>query len=226
VELDYVTVREALRAQCNAVSRLVLNLPEHEFARPTRLQPWDILHLVAHLYRDLERVPLALEQPQPAILPDTDVVTYWRYNRVKNAVRTQARADVIVSDYATGAALARAFDTIQHQAVTLLDNTDPDLVIRTWEPIMRVDDFAATRVVEVAIHGLDLVHALERPPRAEDQAMSITSDVLSAILNVPLPPQLTWDRTTWIEKASGRVSLTPVERSALGDLADAFPLLA
>ncbi len=56
--------------------------------------------------------------------------------------------------------------------------------------------------------------------------MSITSDVLSAILNVPLPPQLTWDRTTWIEKASGRVSLTPVERSALGDLTDAFPLLA
>jgi len=226
MELDYATVRKALRMQCGAVSRLLLNLPEQKFALPTRLQPWDILHLVAHLYRDFERVPLALREPQPAKRADTDVVTYWQYDRTENASRTQARADLIVGNYASPAALARAFDAIQRQAISLFDKTDPDVVVRTWEPIMRVDDFAATRVVEVTIHGLDLARALERPPGTDDNATAITSDVLSALLAAPLPQELTWDTTIWIEKASGRISLTPGERTVLRRLAEAFPLFA
>ncbi|HKF91532.1 MAG TPA: maleylpyruvate isomerase N-terminal domain-containing protein, partial [Acidimicrobiia bacterium] len=73
MELEFGTVRKALRAQCEVISRLLLNLPEQEFARPTRLQPWDVHHLVAHLYRDLERVPLALQERGPAMSADTDV---------------------------------------------------------------------------------------------------------------------------------------------------------
>jgi hypothetical protein len=56
--------------------------------------------------------------------------------------------------------------------------------------------------------------------------MAITTEVLFGLLAVPLPPELTWDRTKWIEKASGRISLTPGERALLGQLAEAFPLLA
>jgi uncharacterized protein (TIGR03083 family) len=169
MELDFGMVRKALRAQCGTVSRLLLNLPEHEFARPTRLRPWDVLHLAAHLYRDLERVPFALQERQPARSADTDVVTYWHYDRIENAARTQARADLIVGNYGSGAALASAFDAMQQQAIFLVDNTNPDVVVRTWEPIMRVDDFAATRVVEVTIHGLDLACALELAPEMDDE---------------------------------------------------------
>jgi uncharacterized protein (TIGR03083 family) len=222
MEFDFATVRRALRAQCGVVSRLLLDLPEREFARPTRLQPWDVVHLVAHLYRDFERVPLALQEPQPPRSADTDAVTYWDYDRSENASRTRARADLIVGNYGSAAALARDFDAVQRQAVSLFDNTDPDVVVRTWEPTMRIDDFAATRIVEVTIH---LAHALKRPPDADDAAMAITSDVLFALLAAPLPSELTWDRTTWIEKASGRISLTPEEGTALGRLAEAFPLL-
>jgi uncharacterized protein (TIGR03083 family) len=226
MRLDFGAVRAALHAQCDGISRTILDLPEYEFARATRLTPWDVLHLVAHLYRDLERIPLALQEPRPAITPDTDVVSYWRYDRVENAARTTARADLIVANYDSGAALARAFDAVQHQATSLLDKVDPGLVVRTWQPIMRVDDFAATRVVEVTIHGLDLAHSLERDPDMDEGAMALTSAVLSALLEVPLPPKLAWDRTTWIEKGSGRSSLTPGERTTLGRLASAFPLLA
>ncbi len=226
MELDFGTVRKALCTQCGVISRMLLDLPDDEFARPTRLQPWDVLHLVAHLYRDMERVPLALEEPQPAIAPDTDAVTYWHYDRIENAARTQARANLVVGNYDSAAALTRAFDAIQQQAISLLDNTDPDLIIRTWEPIMRVDHFATTRVVEVTVHGLDLAHALERPLDMDNDAMTITSDVLFELLAARLPPQLTWDRTTWIEKGSGRSPLTPGERTALGRVAEAFPLLA
>ena len=226
VELEFGMVRKALRAQCEVISRVLSNLPEQEFARPTRLQPWDVRHLVAHLYRDLERVPHALQERGPAMRADTDVVTYWHYDRIENAARTQARADLIAGSYDSDAALARAFDTMQQRAVSLLDNADPDVVIRTWAPVMRVDDFAATRVVEVTIHGLDLGQALQRRLDTDDDALAITSDVLSGLLAAPLPPKLAWDRTTWIEKGSGRISLTPAERAALGGLADAFPLLA
>ena len=78
----------------------------------------------------------------------------------------------------------------------------------------------------VAVHGLDLANALERPLDMDDDAMTITSDVLFGLLAAPLPSQLTWDRTTWIEKGSGRSALTPGERTALGRVAKAFPLLA
>jgi uncharacterized protein (TIGR03083 family) len=225
--LEFARVRTALRSQCATISRQLLNLSEQEFARPTRLRPWDVRHLAAHLYRDLERVPLALHEQGP-VMPsaDTDVVTYWDYDRTENAARTQARADLIVASYDTGAALARAFDGMQQRAVSMLDDMDPDVIVRTWAPVMRVDEFAATRVVEVAIHGLDLADALARSPETDDDALEITSDVLRRLLAEPLPPGLDWDVTTWIEKGSGRSPLTPVERAALGTLAAAFPLLA
>lgn len=226
MKLDFGTVRKALRSQCGAISRLLGNLPEDDFARPTRLPPWDVLHLLAHLYRDLERVPLALQEPQPATSADTDAVTYWHYDRTENASRTQARADLIVQKYGSGAALVRAFDAVQRHASSLLDDTDPGIVVRTWEPVMRIDDFAATRIVEVTIHGLDLTDALGQRLEMDDDAMELTSAVLFELLAAPLPSELNWDRTTWIEKSSGRIPLTPAERIALGRQADVFPLLA
>lgn len=227
MEIDYSEVREIIRGQCEAVSRVLFGLTEPDFATPTRLAPWDIAHLTAHLYRDFERVPLALEAPRPEAIADTDAaLAFWSYDRTDNAVRTQTSADLTVAQYPTGRALVGALDDIWRHAIALLDDADPRLVIRTWKPLMRLDDFAATRVVEIVIHGLDLTDALARSSIASPQAFAFVSDLLVRILGSPLPPQLEWDPTTWIEKASGRRPLTSAERSTLGPLAEAFPVLA
>ncbi|MFJ3877869.1 hypothetical protein ACIPW5_10460 [Streptomyces sp. NPDC090077] len=68
-----------------------------------------------------------------------------------------------------------------------------------------------TRVVEVAVHGLDLAEGLGRPPWLTPQA----ADVLLELLLGPDGPAaigaLGWDRLSFLRKATGREPLDAAE---------------
>jgi Mycothiol maleylpyruvate isomerase N-terminal domain len=117
------------------------------------------------------------------------------------------------ADTGTAAALARDFDQAWLQTWSLVQATPPDRVVRTRHgDYMLLTEFLRTRVVEVAVHGLDLAAGLGRDPWLTDQAAGVIEELL-----VPAPAaaglrrDLGWDQVTLIAKGTGRLPLTAAE---------------
>src|SRR5438093_12666994 len=79
-----------LSAECELVSAAVLGLAEADFSLPTRCTEWDVKELLAHLYRDLERLPVALALPDPDEA-DHDFASYWRGYDDNAAIAARAK---------------------------------------------------------------------------------------------------------------------------------------
>jgi hypothetical protein len=72
---------------------------------------------------------------------------------------------------------------------------------------MRVDEFAASRVVEAVVHGLDLTLALGRDPIATAAGLALTASILDDLLarrTLGRRPAGLADDLTWVLAASGR----------------------
>ena len=72
----------------------------------------------------------------------------------------------------------------------------------------------------------DLAHALGREHWATEEGVSVVTDILRGLLGDELPEGLGWDDLTFIDKGTGRATLTDEERTMLRASAEAFPLLA
>jgi uncharacterized protein (TIGR03083 family) len=214
----------ALREECEHLSQVVLDLTQDQFQRPTRCTAWDVNGLLAHLFRETQRIHTALAQP-PAPRVDADAISYWcRYDPVTNARRTVERVRQVVTAYSSGAKLAMAFDHAWRTALDAAARTDPARPTQSWEPMLVFEEFLKTRLVELTVHGLDLAQALGRPPWASQEGLRVTRDVLVGLLGAPLPDGLAWDEITLAEKGTGRQLLSGFERDRLGPLAERFPL--
>jgi uncharacterized protein (TIGR03083 family) len=217
-------VLAALREECEHLSQVVLDLTEDQFQRSTRCAAWDVNGLLAHLFRETQRINTALVQP-PAPRVDADAISYWcRYDPVTNARRTVERVRQVVTAYGSGAKLALAFDQAWRTALDAAARTDPARPTQSWEPMLAFEEFLKTRLVELTVHGLDLAHALGRPPWASQQGLHVTRDVLVGLLGAPVPEDLAWDEITMAGKGTGRQLLSGLERDRLGPLAERFPL--
>jgi hypothetical protein len=72
---------------------------------------------------------------------------------------------------------------------------------------MRVDEFAASRVVEAVVHGLDLTLALGRDPIATAAGLALTASILDDLLarrTLGRRPADLADDLAWVLAASGR----------------------
>jgi uncharacterized protein (TIGR03083 family) len=219
---------EALRNECELVSRAVLTLSEEEFERPTRCPAWNVKELLGHMYRDVDRANTGLAAPPPPGI-DTDSVSYWRrYDpapRSQDSVDVADRAKQIAGEFETGSGLADAWDQMWRTAIDRAGEEDPDRHIVTWGPVLTLEEFLKTRVLEITIHGADLADALRRAPWASEAGVRITKEILLGLLGQELPEALGWDDLTFVEKGSGRGAITNDERAILGSLADRFPLM-
>jgi uncharacterized protein (TIGR03083 family) len=221
-----VDALEALRGECERVSDVVLALPEDHFARPTRCSAWSVKELVGHMYRDVLRILSGLSEPEPDAA-DTDAVSYWRaYAPADDAADIADRAKQIAAQHETGRAMAEAWDDLWRRSVALADAAERSRVVRTWGPLLTLDDLLRTRVLEITVHATDLASALGRPPWPTEEGMAVTKEILQALLGAELPVDLAWDDVTFAEKGTGRSALTETERDTLGELANRFPLLS
>ncbi len=219
----------ALRAECEGVSRTVATLSEADFALPTRCPAWNVKELLGHMLRDVDRINTALASP-PLASTDCDSVQYWRrYDRLPaspDSIGVADRAREVAAAYPTGRDLVRGWDGLWRTAVRSAETSEPDRVVRTWGPALTLDELVRTRVVEITVHGMDLAEALGRGPWSTDGGRAITVGILNRLLDATPPSFLTWDEITFIEKGTGRRTLTEKERRDLGTAADRFPLLA
>jgi uncharacterized protein (TIGR03083 family) len=216
---------QALREECEEVSRFALGLPEEDFSRQTRCTAWNVKELLGHLYWDLHRMKRWLEAPA-ADRADTDSVSYWRsYDALGDAPGIADRAAQRAAGYETGNELAKAWDELWRDAIRSAESQDWERVVATWGPKLTMDDFLRTRVLEVTAHRMDLQDALGQKGWGTDAAISIVDDALEGLLGVEPPSELEWDVVDFIEAGAGRRPLTEKEREILGPLADRFPLL-
>ena len=202
------------------------DLPEAAFAGPTRLPLWSVKELVAHMWRDVDRIRAYLAEPEPAEV-QADGVTYWRaYDPAIGSAGVADRAKEVAAAFATGGALVDSFEANRVEVLAEARDTPAERLVVTFGPAMRFDEYLRTRVLEMAVHGLDLADALDVRPWLTSGGARVTRDVLIGLLGEAPAIVRRWDDRTFIDTATGRRALTYEERTALGPLARTFPLLA
>jgi hypothetical protein len=103
---------------------------------------------------------------------------------------------------------------------------DTPRVVRTRLTAIRLDEFLKTRVVEIAVHGLDMARARGREPWVTVGGCADTREVLVGLLGFEPPASLNRDDITFIETGTGRRPLTGDEGDVQGPAGGRLPLLA
>ncbi len=192
---------EAFRAECAAVDTTLARVPPDAWGRHA-LGSWNLAELVAHLIRCVTRVTAYADQPVEAERPDVDRFTYYRYDAAAVAPGVAARAVEEASRLRTED-LPRLFAEGWRAEADLVAELPADRLLATIQGAMRLDEYLATRVLEVTIHHLDVRAALDLPATPTPEAGALVSDLLEGMLDGPRPRNL--GRVRFLLTATGRL---------------------
>lgn len=204
---------DALAAEAEHLCTEMLGLDEADFDRRTPCPPWTVRELLAHVLAASDRLPSTLAEPEPP-RPEVDAFGYYRpderFGPQANRVRVAAaRRDAGL--HANGHDLAEAVDDACQSMVALARTVPGGRVVRTrWGDAMLLPD-TLTRVVELALHGLDLAVAVGRSPWLTVPAAQVVEELLLQGTPSETVRALGWDTPTFVQKATGRLPLTAGE---------------
>jgi len=223
--MDLSELLAVLDDECSRVVVALRALPEEDFTRSTRCPAWDVKGLVGHLWRDVDRLATCLDL-EPASEPTCDGASYFRaYDPVADAPSIAEQSLEVADRYDGGAAAVAAFDEHRRACIAAVRPLAAERLVRTRIATMRLDEFVKTRVLELAVHGLDLADALACAPWISLGGETVTVAILEELLAGPLPSSIARDPVGFIDRGTGRRALSDADRAALGALADRFPLL-
>jgi uncharacterized protein (TIGR03083 family) len=216
-------VLAAFDAESRRLAEVADGLDEASFARPSPCVPWTAGELLFHVQMTVERVGAMLAEPAPDGSGLVDAPRYYRADQRFSAAVNDER---IASGQRGAAGLsgtgqrARAFREARDRAWALVSQAPPGRVVRTRHgDRMLLAEFLRTRVLELAVHGLDLAVAVGRAPWLTRQAASVTSDLLLAAADsARLREAAGWDQVMLIAKLTGRLPLTAAEADLAGSL--------
>ena len=168
------------------------------------------------------RLPAMLAEPELSPVPRDELVTAAGYFNPDHRFSPATNADRVSSaqDGAAGLpaeAMAADFDRAWHAAQAAVEAASPDRVVRTRHgDLMRLSEFLRTRVLELAVHGLDLAAGLNRDPWLTPEAAGVVADLmLPAGSALAVRKRLGWDDATLIAKITDRLPITPDESSVV-----------
>lgn len=145
----------------NLASRFLVQavrlVPENAWDRPG-LGSWNLLELVGHANRAHSTVEEYLLRPRP---PERQGSDYFS----DAAIAARGREAVAVLGDSPAVTIAAKSDEI----IALVARTSPNATIGSPAGTMTLGEYLPSRIAELTIHGLDIVHAL------------------GAVLPVPLP---------------------------------------
>jgi uncharacterized protein (TIGR03083 family) len=156
----------AFHAEADAFTAILGELSAQAWLQPTRCVPWQVRDLVGHVITVLARVTDMVSAPGPD-RPDTTATTYYRadhrFSNDANADRVRtARVRAAGSD---AAILARDVAETAQTVITSYLQEPADRVVATRHgDAMLLSDFLSTRLVELAVHGLDVADAVGLQP--------------------------------------------------------------
>jgi hypothetical protein len=118
----------------------------------------------------------------------------------------------------TGAAIVRDFGQAWRETWALARAAPAAPVVRTRHgDRMLLTEFLRTRVLELAVHGLDPGAGLGRQPWMTAAAARVAEDLVLPDGNAAqLLSESGWDQTALIAKAAGRLPLTAAETKLTG----------
>jgi uncharacterized protein (TIGR03083 family) len=216
-------VLTAFDAESRRLAEVVDGLDDGSFGRPSPCVPWTAGELLFHVQMTVERLGGMLAEPEPGGSDLVDAPGYYRADQRFSAAVNDDR----VSSARRGAAglsgageRAPAFRAARDRAWSLVAAAPPGRVVRTRHgDRMLLAEFLRTRVLELAVHGLDLAVAVDRAPWMTEQAASVTAELLlSAPDAARLRESFGWEPVTLIAKLTGRVPLTASEADLIGSL--------
>ncbi|MFF3845652.1 maleylpyruvate isomerase family mycothiol-dependent enzyme [Streptomyces sp. NPDC002328] len=220
--MDQGRVVEAFRLEAGQLARAMTGVSAAEWRLPTRCAPWTVSELLAHVRVVIAWLPGMLAAPAPP-RAEVSAVEYYRPDD-RFAPGTNAARIALAQDHAaeqlSGAALADNFNTTWQQVERLCQAEPEGRVVRTrhGDPML-LSEFLLTRVVEVAVHGLDLADALGREPWLTSQAADLVQDLLlGGPDGAPALEKLGWSQLRFLRKATGREPITEEEALEVSSL--------
>ncbi|TDU73662.1 maleylpyruvate isomerase family mycothiol-dependent enzyme [Streptomyces sp. KS 21] len=218
--MDLTRVLDAFETEAEALGRGIAGAPETAWARPTRCAPWSARELLGHVCVVLDWVPDMIEGQAPD-LPEVSAAEYYRPDRrfstATNAARIELGRDR-AARHRSGAELVADFTQTWWKAQELCRKEPERRVVRTRHgDAMLLADFMLTRVLEVAVHGIDLADALGletwlTPPAADLLLELLAGSDTSGVT------ELGWSRARFLRKITGREPLEPEESSQIARL--------
>jgi uncharacterized protein (TIGR03083 family) len=215
-------VTDALAAEAAALQDVVSGLTETDLSLVSPCAPWTIGELLCHVLIGADRIRQALSQPADAGGPSIATAQYYRpdkrFSAATNADRIEA-ARTLATRFGGPDAIAAELGQRCRESIELLTTAPADRTIRTRHgDRMLLIGFATTRVVELAVHGLDLAFGLDRRPWMTGAA----TDVLIGLL-VPdgrsdeFCARLNCDRVGLVARLTDRTTMSAGERQLLAE---------
>ncbi len=187
-------------------------LSADEWAKPTRLVPvdpdlphWTVFELAGHFDISIGLTKMLIDgrgDSQPA------------RDRVSFFINPRSETGPVVYEYAYTIVQGRTPEQMPDvlaetfaQTIEACRTVPEGTVGPGYFAPMRIDEFAASRIVEAVVHGLDLTLALGRAPVATPAGIAATAPILDELLarrTVGRRPADLADDLTWIMAASGR----------------------
>lgn len=207
----------ALQHEAAALVQVLAELPVPAWSSPTRCVPWQVRDVVGHVITALARVPDMVAAPAP-VRPDADAISYYRadhrFSDTANAQRVRAAQRRAGSPEV--ASLVHDL-TMTVQAVMTACTREPmDRLVETRHgDAMLLTDFLTTRVVELAVHGLDVADALGRQPWLTAASAELLQRLMFGAHWRTAVTELGWDPVTLLRRTTGRASVTASESAEL-----------
>jgi uncharacterized protein (TIGR03083 family) len=216
-------VLAAFDAESRRLAEVADGLDDASFARASPCAPWTAGELLCHVQLTMERLGGMLAEPEPEGSGLVTAAGYYRADqRFSAAVNDEriASAQRGAANVAGARERARAFRDARDRASALISAVTPERAVRTRHgDRMLLAEFLRTRVLELAVHGLDLAVAVDHAPWLTEQAASVTSDLLLPAADAArLREAAGWAPVTLIAKLTGRDPLTAAEADLVDSL--------
>ena len=216
-------VSAAFDAEAAALLTVVSGLTDADLAEPSPCAPWTVGELACHVLIGANRIGPAMAEPERA--DDTLITTaeYYRrdqrFSAATNADRIET-ARALARQLSGPGAIAAELGRRCRESAELLAAAPPGrTVITRHGDRMLLIDFARTRVVELALHGLDLAQGLSRQPWLTSEATDVLEELLlpAGGSSSKLCRALACNRAGLIARLTGRASLSRAEQQVLRD---------
>jgi hypothetical protein len=167
-----------------------------------------------------DRISQALGQPADVSGPAITTVQYYRPDKRFSAATNADRigtARTLAARLGKPGAIAAELGQRCRASIELLTAAPADAAIRTRHgDRMLLTDFARTRVVELAVHGLDLAFGLDMRPWMTGAAADVLIDLLVPDGHADeLRVRLNCDRIGLIARLTGRMTLPAADEQLL-----------
>jgi hypothetical protein len=225
---------EVLIAEAEQLSAKLRELDEDAWAFPTACVPWTVKELLGHIAVTISWLPGMLHSTAPVPTdqagpagPADPLVSARDYYRPdpRFSPKTNNRRIELGRQYAarSGGNSAAALAMFEHEwrrAAAMCAAEPEGRIVRTRHgDAILLNDFLVTRVVEVAVHGMDLAAAVHSEPWLTASAADLLMTLLAGDDGADqVRRELKWEPAVFVAKATGREPVSAAERAELDRL--------